>query len=558
MDVVKLSRWLSDVDAGQTVAYDAGRPLSKADLESRIRKWQACFSRTDATRWAVYHSDAFEFLAILLALWTLQRIACVPGDNRPGTVESLYPCVDAFAGEFDESEVTVADSSGDFSGWPLLNIDYPALEIYTSGSSGKPAAIAKTIGQLERESLALAELLPASSEHEVILGTVSHQHFYGMTFRLFRSLAQNLPFDLTVCEYAETVISRSAHYDAVGLISSPALLARLNAALNWSQMAEKCNFVLSSAAALSAQASGQTHALLCAPVLEIYGSSETGAVAWRDQQKSAVWQAIPGVELDKTPDECLRVSAPFLPTPVVLADQVRFVAGGFDLRGRADRIVKVEGKRVSLTGIENRLLHSEWVREVKAIILERRRTEVAAVIELSDEGLSLLQTEGKKALVGRLKGYLKDYFEAVAIPRRWRFPSRLPYNPQGKLTVEDLTALFNSEPARWPDLISQTVGGLEAELRCRIPAELVYFDGHFAQHPILPGITQIHWAERFGRDLLAIEGQFLRLEVVKFQQVITPDSQVLISLSFNSDKQKLTFSYTSDKGVHSSGRICFG
>ncbi|WP_315982745.1 hypothetical protein [Aliamphritea spongicola] len=77
--------------------------------------------------------------------------------------------------------------------------------------------------------------------------------------------------------------------------------------------------------------------------------------------------------------------------------------------------------------------------------------------------------------------------------------------------MEDLTALFNSEPARWPEVISQTQDGQIAELTCRIPAELVYFDGHFEHHPILPGITQVHWAERFGRDLLAVKGRFCGL-----------------------------------------------
>ncbi|WP_315982744.1 AMP-binding protein [Aliamphritea spongicola] len=299
---------------------------------------------------------------------------------------------------------------------------YPALEIYTSGSSGAPAAIVKTIGQLEKESQALAELLSTDVKNEVILGTVSHQHFYGMTFRLFRSMTQSQPFDTTLCEYAETVISQSAYYESVCLVSSPALLARLNAALHWSEIAGKCSFVLSSAAALSAHASGQTHALINAPVIEIYGSSETGAVAWRNQQNSAVWQAIPGTELDADGD-CLRVSASYLPAPTVLADKVKFVDGGFELLGRADRIVKVEGKRVSLTGIEKQLIRTGWVHEAKTIILERRRTEVAAVIELNEAGNRVLQDAGKKVLVRQLKDYLKTTLTRLPFRAAGVFPA---------------------------------------------------------------------------------------------------------------------------------------
>ncbi|WP_315982743.1 hypothetical protein [Aliamphritea spongicola] len=91
MDVVKLSCWLSDVDAGLTVAFNAGRPLIKAELEQRVRLWRKCFSEKEATRWAVYHSDPFEFLAILLALWTLKRTACVPGITGRGLSNRYVP-----------------------------------------------------------------------------------------------------------------------------------------------------------------------------------------------------------------------------------------------------------------------------------------------------------------------------------------------------------------------------------------------------------------------------------------------------------------------------------
>ena len=143
------------------------------------------------------------------------------------------------------------------------------------------------------------------------------------------------------------------------------------------------------------------------------------------------------------------------------------------------------------------------------------------------------------------------------LPRRWRFLSSLPYNAQGKLSMERLTSLFDNQDVKWPVELRQTNTDNQLQLTFYIPKELIYFEGHFDQHPILPGITQTHWAQHFGRQHFTIAGHFTRLEVIKFQSVILPESEVTLTLSYNPETQKLAFQYLSDKGVHSSGRICF-
>jgi hypothetical protein len=75
--------------------------------------------------------------------------------------------------------------------------------------------------------------------------------------------------------------------------------------------------------------------------------------------------------------------------------------------------------------------------------------------------------------------------------------------------------------------------------------------------PLLPGIVQVHWAEFYGRQMLPVSGRFECLEAVKFNQILLPLYEVTIILSFNEARGKLNFRYESDRGVHSSGRICF-
>jgi 3-hydroxymyristoyl/3-hydroxydecanoyl-(acyl carrier protein) dehydratase len=90
-----------------------------------------------------------------------------------------------------------------------------------------------------------------------------------------------------------------------------------------------------------------------------------------------------------------------------------------------------------------------------------------------------------------------------------------------------------------------------------IPKDLIYFDGHFEKTPVLPGVVQVHWARKFALEYFEISARFSHLEVIKFSHIIQPNEIVDISLSYNEEKRKVVFSYSSEKGKHASGRICF-
>ena len=182
---------------------------------------------------------------------------------------------------------------------------------------------------------------------------------------------------------------------------------------------------------------------------------------------------------------------------------------------------------------------------------------MAVVLRLSEAGQRRLQRDGRKALLGEFRAALRGRIDPLAIPRRWRLVEQLPVNSQGKLPLANLEALFGEVDDRWPQLLGREVIDGKLYLRCRIPPELEYFDGHMEGQPILPGITQLHWAEGFARRWLALEGRFECLEGVKFQKVILPRYEVEIILDFDPDNGKLSFIFQSARGVHSRGRICF-
>lgn len=110
---------------------------------------------------------------------------------------------------------------------------------------------------------------------------------------------------------------------------------------------------------------------------------------------------------------------------------------------------------------------------------------------------------------------------------------------------------------KWPEIKAENRVADSYIIEAVIPEDLLYFEGHFTDNSVLPGVVQVNWASIMGRREFSIDGIFKRLEVVKFQQLIFPLDVVTITLKYDKIKRKLSFSYESKRGIHASGRICF-
>jgi len=91
--------------------------------------------------------------------------------------------------------------------------------------------------------------------------------------------------------------------------------------------------------------------------------------------------------------------------------------------------------------------------------------------------------------------------------------------------------------------------------RLEIAAELEYFKGHFPEQPVLPGVTQLDWAIKLGCQHFGYVCDVAVLEVLKFQQLMLPNTQVNLTISHNAAKAKLMFAYSDGDKRFASGRI---
>ncbi len=92
-----------------------------------------------------------------------------------------------------------------------------------------------------------------------------------------------------------------------------------------------------------------------------------------------------------------------------------------------------------------------------------------------------------------------------------------------------------------------------AQIRLRIPADLVYLRGHFPQTPIVPGVVLTQWAIDEAASLFKHPRRVAALSSVKFHQVLQPGDEVELRLTNTADSTQ--FSYTLGDTRYASGKI---
>ncbi|SDO02269.1 Acyl-coenzyme A synthetase/AMP-(fatty) acid ligase [Rhodoferax sp. OV413] len=539
---------------GRVVARQAGQARSHADFVADVGRWQTVFAQSTGLRWALYFEDGYQFACALYGAWHAGKTVFLPGDVQPGSVARLNAEVDGWAGDVPQG--LCAASVDAAHARQALDLENTRLVLYTSGSSGEPEAIAKSLRQLEAEIGTLHQSFAARMPSEPqahILTTVSHQHIYGLLFAILWPLASGMRFVAERLVYPEQMAQALGPEPSV-LIASPAHLRRLPETLDWAAARQGVRMVFSSGGPLPPQAADDTLRLWgCSPV-EVFGSSETGGIAWRQRREHGdTWQVFVGVQW-RVAHEVLELRSPNLADSSWWRSTDRIAptaSGGFVLLGREDRIVKIEEKRVSLTAIERHLAQSPWVQEVRALVYQGR---LAVVAVLTPEGNEALARLGKPAVNQRLRELLASVVEPVALPKRWRYPAQMPVNAQSKTTEALLLDLLRpTRPiAQW-----QQRDPAEARAVLDIQADLRVFDGHFPVAPVLPGVAQLDWAVSFGRECFPINGDFLRVETLKFQRPVRPGDRITLALTWRAAASTLVFAYRSGEQMHSSGRIVF-
>tara|TARA_R110002060_G_scaffold77098_3_gene88193 strand:+ start:217 stop:1587 length:1371 start_codon:yes stop_codon:yes gene_type:complete len=450
--------------------YRDGHHITFKQFCQDVTQAQVAVKQTDAKRVLLFNTDSYQFSVWLFALIFENRHVLLPPNAQSGTLHQLASQCDATAGTIILSGkpqiAALTAEHQEMSPQYLTREQFFKLFVgnitfYTSGSTGEAKAIHKHCQQLNLEIAALkSEFSKLYQTSNIIISTVSHQHIYGLLFKVLVPLLLGKTIVNQTFEYPEHIgrifdelVENNPTATANGiLVSSPAHLQRL--ALNnvLAPYSPKFKGILSSGGLLSLISSQALLQQMNIAPTEVYGSTETGGIAWRCGQRSVdePWQAFSNIKLQTSADsQRLAIFSPYVvEQPYLTDDKVELLdARHFLLKGRIDRTVKIEEKRVNLNQIERQLVLHRWVAEARILVITNRsdgaRTILAAVLVLTTDGQESLLENGKLAFNNMLKQHLLSDIERICLPKKWRYFTEFPYNSQGKLVLSDLEKLFD-------------------------------------------------------------------------------------------------------------------
>ncbi|MHB1590080.1 MAG: AMP-binding protein [Sulfuricella sp.] len=428
----------------------------RADGAVTLRQFLAEVSQLSARFPAGRHllnmcSDRYRFSVGLAAAIVAGKVSLLPSTHTPEVVRQIKV--------FAPDVFCLTDSDHCTVGLPQLR--YPAMGVsrpdafaipqidskqliavvFTSGSTGTPQPHPKNWGALV--SSVQAEALRLGLLHNTpctLIGTVPPQHMYGFESTVLiawlsgNALSHAQPFyPADICQALAAVPAPRV------LVSSPVhLRALLDAGLALPEIAR----VVSATAPLSAQLAQDIEARCNAPLMEIYGSTETGQIATRRPTQSAEWQLLPGIKLVVEGD-CVRACGGHIETPIAMSDRIEPITDEhFLLHGRIADLVNIAGKRHSLASLNHLLNTLPGVVDGAFYMPDETRPDhvtrlAACVVAPGMEASTLLAA-------------LRERIDPVFLPRPLLFVDALPRNCTGKLPRAALQALFQTRSARKP------------------------------------------------------------------------------------------------------------
>lgn len=437
-----LSQWLSRLSTMPIMLHQK-KTINSQQLKAKVAGLYEKLEQHSSRECILLFHDCYYFIVALLAALHAGKTPILLGHNN----------LDKLRSEYDGQQLILTDHEIEdnpllwsipqrLSGSTLLStIILPAINpltslvLYTSGSSGEAKKIVKTVQIMDTEVRWLAELWQNEFNATQVKGSVSHHHLYGLTFRIWLPLSMGYLIDTDIVEFPEQL---NDHNPFV-FITSPAFLQYVDTVLptpSWT-------FILSAGGVLNRELAEKILDWSGKPVREIYGSTETGVIAHREQcLQQCSWSPFPELSLTSQGDQRYQLNSPLLSSdkPFLLDDKLSFTqADQFELLGRIDKIIKIGEKRISITDIENRLRQFDFIYDAAVIPIQRNnRTYLGAVIETLPPIEKLTQQQ-----ISIWRQELKKFIDPIAIPRFWRQVTKIPLNNQSKRCWSQLQELFN-------------------------------------------------------------------------------------------------------------------
>ena len=453
----KMQYPLSNHQIGDVIAHQRGEVITAGQFHRHAldlaKKLQQAPQAGKASYVINTCQDRYLFMVGFAAAALAGKTTLMPSSFAPHTIAQLkarYPGLICLHDGRDQAEdlpalrIDVAPSS-DPRGEPapLIDAEHVAAIVFTSGSTGEPTAHLKTWGRLCLNGASEAERLGTCGV--AIVATVPAQHMYGFESSVLlalqggASLWHHKPFYPADITEALTAVPRPRM-----LVTTPFHLSTL---MDSGLALPPCDMVLSATAPLALPLAQRAETGFSAPLLEIYGCTESGQVASRRPAENPEWRLLPGVQMS-TDEAGAWVHGGHVEGRVLLTDHIETQGSDtFVLLGRHADMVNIVGKRTSIAHLNAQLQAIPGV--VDGCFLQHDeqpsgagpRPETSYVQRLA----ALVVAPGLSG--EELLDELRARLDPVFLPRPLLLVDSLPRNATGKLVRSDLLELYAAHRA---------------------------------------------------------------------------------------------------------------
>jgi acyl-coenzyme A synthetase/AMP-(fatty) acid ligase len=433
-------RLLAHTDPEAVVAYRGGRPTTARDFLAEATQLAA---RLPAGKHVLNAcADRYRFAVGFAASLVSERVSLLPSTHTPEVIRHLR----AFAPDV----ICLTDDPACAIELPQLLYPEPKLPasrsaaipapptsqlaayVFTSGTTGTPVPHAKTWGRVARcvKVEATRVGLDGHRGHTVV-ATVPPQHMYGFESTVLLPMLSGTAFTAERPFYPADVCSDLARVPRPRLlVSTPVHLRALLAA----QLAlPEVDLVMSATAPLELELARSVESRLGCPLLEIYGSTETGQIASRRPTQTREWQLWPGVALSERQGRTWAEGG-HIETPTPMGDVLEVTEGDrFLMHGRTEDLINIAGKRSSLAYLNHQLNAIPGV--VDGAFFLRETNAATGIARLA----ALVVAPGLDA--GTITGLLRARLDPVFLPRPLLIVDDIPRSATGKLPLHVLKSL---------------------------------------------------------------------------------------------------------------------
>ncbi|HMH29543.1 MAG TPA: AMP-binding protein [Steroidobacteraceae bacterium] len=396
-------------------------------------------------------ADRYQFAVGLAACLISDRVSLLPSTHTPQVIAQLavfapdaFCLTDDMRCDIELARVYYPDLARPAYGVAAPPFEVPrilasqlAAIVFTSGSTGTPVPYKKTWGLLSRcVQNGAPRLGLADGRSHAIVGTVPGQHMYGFESTVLLALLSGNALSAERPFYPADVAA------AVGRVPRPRVLVttpiHLRTLLSSEIEFPSLDLVMSATAPLSRELAREVEEQYQAPLLEIYGSTETGQIALRRTAETAAWRLWPGVHLSVADDQAFAQGG-HVEQLTPMCDVIEITGKEeFLLHGRTADLVNVAGKRSSFGYLNAQLNAIPGVID-GAFFLREELSGSTGVTRLG----AVVVAPGLTAAA--LTEQLRQLIDPVFLPRPLLIVDELPRNATGKLPQQALRGFADEQ-----------------------------------------------------------------------------------------------------------------